>query len=232
MHWLHTFSSTLFTFFFIHAKRGRKALEDTLSILPDFSGWLVHDCWSSYFRFTGCQHSLCGAHIIRELTALQEKNILWAKWFQRYLFTLFKMTQANDGVLPKPMQQRALALFERIAQYVDAIEPQPQKIEGKKGKPKATKDRNLLNRLVKRREVVLAFAFHQEVPFTNNLAKRDLRPIKTKQKVSGCFRTEAGADQHARIYGYISSTRKNNLNIFNELKSIFEGNPSTIFEGG
>lgn len=231
LHWLHTFSSTLFTFFFIHAKRGRKALEDTMSLLPDFSGWLVHDCWSSYFRFTGCRHALCGAHIIRELTALQEKNIVWAKWFQRYLFTLFEMTQKNNGVIPKPMQQKALALFDRIAQYADAIEPQPQKIEGKKGKPKSTKGRNLLNRLVKHREAVLAFAFHQEVPFTNNLAERDLRPIKTKQKVSGCFRTKAGADNHARIYGYISSARKNNLNIFKELKSIFDGNPSAIFEG-
>ena len=88
-----------------------------------------------------------------------------------------------------------------------------------------------MNRLVKHREAVLAFAFHQQVPFTNNLAERDLRPIKTKQKVSGCFRTKAGADNHARIYGYISSARKNNLNIFKELKSIFEGNPSAIFEG-
>ena len=224
--------STLFTFFFVHAKRGRKALEDSMSILPDFSAWLVHDCWSSYFRFTGCRHALCGAHIIRELTALEEKNIVWAKWFKRYLFTLFEMTQMNDGVIPKAMQAKALALFDRIVQYADAIEPQPKKVEGKKGKPKASKGRNLLNRLVKHREAVLAFAFHQQVPFTNNLAERDLRPIKTKQKVSGCFRTKTGADKHARIYGYISSARKNNLNIFKELKSIFDGNPSAIFEGG
>ncbi|MEM9992411.1 MAG: IS66 family transposase, partial [Bacteroidota bacterium] len=231
LHWLHTFSSTLFTFFFVHARRGRKALEDSMSLLPGFSAWLVHDCWSSYFRFTGCRHALCGAHIIRELTALEEKNIIWAKWFKRYLLTLFERAQTNDGVLPKSMQQKALLLFDRIAQYADAIEPQPKKIEGKKGKPKATKGRNLLNRLVKHREAVLAFAFHQEVPFTNNLAERDLRPIKTKQKVSGCFRTKVGADKHARIYGYISSARKNNLNIFKELKSIFDGNTSAIFEG-
>ena len=229
LHWLHTFSSALFTFFFVHPKRGRKALEDSMSLLPDFKSWLVHDCWSSYFRFTGCRHALCGAHIIRELTALHEKEVVWAKWFQRYLFTLFKIVQDNDGVLPKAIQPKALLLFDKIVAAADAIEPPPQKIKGKRGKPKATKGRNLLNRLSKHKMAVVAFALHPEVPFTNNLAERDLRPIKTKQKVAGCFRTRKGAHNHARIYGFVSSARKHHLNIFKELRSIFEGDPSSIF---
>ena len=230
LHWLHVFSSVLFTFFFVHARRGKKALEDSMSLLPDFSGWLVHDCWSSYFKFTGCKHALCGAHIIRELTALYEKDVKWAIWFRRYLFTLFDIVQANDGILPVELQAKALALFDRIVVLADEIEPLPEKIKGKKGKPKSTKGRNLLNRLVKHREGVLAFAFHKEVPFTNNLAERDLRPIKTKQKVSGSFRTLKGAQNHARIYGFISTARKHQLNIFNELKNIFEGNHSSSFQ--
>jgi transposase len=55
------------------------------------------------------------------------------------------------------------------------------------------------------------------------LAERDLRPIKTKQKVAGSFRTIEGAQRHARIYGFISSVRKNQLNIFKELNNIFKG---------
>jgi transposase len=229
LHWLHVFSSTLFTYFFVHAKRGTKALQDAASVLPDFKGWLVHDCWSSYFQFTGCKHALCGAHIIRELNALEEKGIIWAEWFRRYLLTVYDMTEQNDGVLPKDVRIRAIKLYDTIAALADGIEPQP--IKGKRGRPKSTKGRNLLNRLVQHREAVLAFACHREVPFTNNLAERDLRPIKTKQKVSGCFRTKNGADNHARIYGFISTARKHQISIFNELKKVFDKKDSFIVEG-
>ena len=229
LHWLHVFSSVLFTYFFVHANRGKKALEDTMSLLPNFKAWLVHDCWNSYFKFTGCKHALCGAHLIRELTALDEKGVKWAKWFIRYLFSVYDLTQANGGVLSKEQQDKALKLFEKIAAYADEIEPQT--IKGKKGRPKSTKGRNLLNRLVQHQEGVLAFAFHQQVPFTNNLAERDLRPIKTKQKVSGCFRTLKGAQNHTRIYGFISTARKHQVNIFNELKKVFDLENSFIIKG-
>ncbi len=223
LHWLHVFSTSLYTFFFVHSHRGKKALQDTMSILPSFSGWVVHDCWSSYFSFTGFKHALCGAHLLRELHALVQNNVVWASWFRRYLLTLFYLTQQNDGGLTAAQQHKALLLFEKIAAAAHEIEPLPQKQEGKKGRPKATKGRNLLNRLVKHQKAVLAFAFHQEVPFTNNLAERDLRPAKTKQKVSGCFRTFKGAQTHARINSFISTVRKQQLNIFNELKKVFEG---------
>ena len=70
---------------------------------------------------------------------------------------------------------------------------------------------------------MLAFAFNKEVPFTNNQAERDLRPAKTKQKVAGSFRKLEGAKKYARIYGFISTTRKHQFSIFNELKKAFSG---------
>lgn len=69
-----------------------------------------------------------------------------------------------------------------------------------------------------------------QVPFTNNLAQRDLRPVKVKQKVSGCFRTFDEASYYARIAGFVSTVRKNNLNVFKELCRIFNDTPSSIFE--
>ena len=229
LHWLHVFSSVLYTFFFVHEKRGKEALNDPQSILPKYSGWVVHDCWASYFKFDGVKHALCGAHILRELYALDEKEIKWAKWFVRYLLTLLHLSKQNDnGCLTKQQQQKALLLYEKICAYANKIEPLPQKKEGAKGRAKATKGRNLLTRLIKHQDGILAFAFHSEVPFTNNLAERDLRPIKTKQKVAGCFRTLEGAQRHARIFGFISTVRKNKLNIFNELKNLFD-NKKTAF---
>ena len=88
---------------------------------------------------------------------------------------------------------------------------------------KQTKGRNLLDRLSKHQSAVLAFAFHAEVPSTNNQAERDIRPTKTKMKVSGCFRTEYGARIYARVQSLVSTVRKLNGNPFHELYTVLSG---------
>lgn len=223
LHWLHVSCNKLFTYLFIHANRGKKALEDSMSVLPDFKNWAIHDCWKTYFGFEQCKHGICGAHILRELTALEEKQIQWAVWFKRYLCCLYYMTNQGKGKLSIEQQQKALALFDKIWAYADQAEPPPEKIPGKRGKPKATKGRNLLIRLKEHQQAVLAFAFYEEVPFTNNQAERDLRPAKIKQKIAGSFRTFEGAQRYARIMGFISTTRKHQFSVFNELKAAFKG---------
>jgi len=223
LHWLHTCCNSLFTYLFVHLKRGKEALLDTPSLLPDFKNWAIHDCWSSYFSFTHCKHGICGAHLLRELTALIQKDTQWAVWFKRYLLTLYYQSDQGKGQLNTLQQQKALLLFNKIWNYADQAEPPPVKTPGKRGRPKATKGRNLLNRLKQHQSEVLAFAFNKEVPFTNNQAERDLRPAKTKQKVAGSFRKLEGAKKYARIYGFISTTRKHQFSIFNELKKAFSG---------
>lgn len=221
LHWLHTACTKAFTYLFVHPNRGKKALEDPASILPDFTNWAVHDCWKSYFNFDQCLHAICGAHILRELEALKEKGVQWASWFQRYLLALYRLSDQGKGQLNPDQQQKALALFETIWKYADQIEPQPKKQKGKRGRPKATKGRNLLIRFKEHQPALLAFAIHQEVPFTNNQGERDLRPAKTKQKVSGCFRTLEGAKIFARILGFVSTTRKQKRNVFHEMRAVF-----------
>lgn len=75
LHWLHTACNNMFTHLFVHVKRGKEALRDSDSILPSFKNWAIHDCWQSYFDFINCLHGICGAHILRELTALEENQI-------------------------------------------------------------------------------------------------------------------------------------------------------------
>ncbi len=187
LHWLHVFANKLCSYFFVHKKRGKEALEDPVSILPDYNGWVVHDCWTSYFNFDGIKHALCGAHILRELYALDEKGVFWARWFVRYLLTLLHLVRRNGGVLTVDEQKKALSLFGKIHAHADRIEPPPEKKKGKRGRAKATKGRNLLDRLMDNQDALLAFAFHQEVPFTNNLAERDLRPSQNQAESRRMF---------------------------------------------
>ena len=129
LHWLHVFSNLLYTFLFVHPNRGKKALRDEQSILPTYQGWVVHDCWSSYFKFKGIKHALCGAHLLRELYALEEKcgiSAQWAKWFRQYLLTLLHLTKQNGGALTKEQQDKAVELFKKICTNANKIEPKPE----------------------------------------------------------------------------------------------------------
>ena len=114
--------------------------------------------------------------------------------------------------------------YNLICTLGERAEPPPYKTSGKRGRYKRTKGRNLVERLIREKDAVLAFAFNKEVPFTNNLAERDIRPAKVKQKVSNCFRTFSGAEIYARIAGFVSTARKHDRNIFSELCNTFSGN--------
>ncbi len=220
LQWLHVASNALFTYLFVHPKRGKIAIESLQSILPNFKNYLMHDCWASYFGLSDAKHLICNAHLIRELQALIEKNSQWAVCMQKYLLDLFHLSK--DTILPKELLPKYVREFHQICQRGFAEEPIPIKIEGKKGKIAKSKGRNLLERLSANQDAILSFAFHEGLPFTNNQAERDIRAVKTKQKVSACFRTVAGANHYARIQGFISTIRKQNQNPFQNLKSVFE----------
>jgi len=220
LQWLHTASSPLFTYLFMHAKRGVLALRSDKSILDKITGWLVHDCWSSYFGFDNMKHAICGAHILRELEGLVENGkSKWAGVFKTFLMSVYEMP-FEESV---KRRQHIEARYHLICSLGERAEPPPYKTPGKRGRNKRTKGRNLVERLIREKDAVLAFAFNKEVPFTNNLAERDIRPVKVKQKISNGFRTFSGAEIYARIEGFVSTARKHNRNVFSELCTTFEG---------
>lgn len=217
--WLHVACNALYTYLFVHDKRGKFAIESDKSILQDCSNYLMHDCWSSYFALDQATHLICNAHIVRELQALIENGSQWALVMQKYLLNLFEITK--EQALPTNLLPKYLKEFHQICQQGFLQEPTPIKLSGKKGKLKKSKGLNLLERLYQNQDAVLSFAFHQDLPFTNNQAERDLRPIKTKIKVSACFRTSTGANHYARIQSFVSTVRKHGLNPLQQLQAIF-----------
>ncbi len=219
--WEHVASNEFYTALFIHPQRGAGAHQTDISILPSFQNWAVHDCWSTYFNFTGCQHAVCGAHLLREFTALIETGSKWAQNFHAFLLDLYERSDKGMAAIPTKERSRVLRKYQDLLQQADQEEPPPT--QKPRGKPKKTKGRNLFDRLAKHQDAVLAFAFHETVPFSNNQAERDIRPTKTKMKVSGCFRTQYGAEIYARIQSFISTVRKLQFNPFNELYTVLSG---------
>ena len=222
-HWMHTACTSSLTYLFVSKYRGAKAIGSPESVIPYFNGWAVHDCWATYFTFHNCRHVLCGAHLLRELQALIEEGNKWAKMLKDFLMDLYLKTNKGRGKIEDftPFSLN----YDEICRYADINESKPPpKTNKTRGKTKQTKGRNLLDRFVKYKSAVLAFAQNEEVPFTNNQAERDVRPCKTKQKISNCFRTVEGANIYARIQGFISTVRKQEQNVFDMIKLSFTPN--------
>lgn len=218
LQWVHTACSESFCYLFLHPNRGKKALKDPKSVLRDFKSWAVHDCYASYFTFQDCKHAICNAHILRELQALKEQNRVWAGQMHDFLMALYKDTEKGAQSI-NDLEKQAVyrATYAQICLGADKEEPLLE--AGARGKPKKTKGRNLLDRLMKYRGAVLAFAFEQGVPFTNNLAEQAIRHVKIKQKIA-VFRTKTGAEVYLRIQGFINTVKKHAKNVFQELLKV------------
>lgn len=227
--WMHVFSTTWYTYFYWSQHRGQKAHRED-GLLPNYQGILMHDAYKSYFVFD-CEHTLCNAHLLRELQAIYEHSAqeYWSVQLTRLLraawSTVKSAKAAGDVNLPEHEQLRILALFDRIIASAHQRHPHAQRKQGQRGKVGQSDVRNLLDRLIRYKDAYLRFVVDFRVPFDNNLAERDIRMAKLQQKISGSFRTSHGAHAFCRIRSYISTLRKQKHDILTALSSLLDGQP-------
>lgn len=228
-HWLHTVGTETLTYYQPHQNRGQKAT-NAIGILPAFTGTLVHDAWATYFVYQQLVHALCNAHHLRDLTAIVENDQQqWAALMIRCLLSAKQLvddaSRAGETDLPADQLERIHQLYDAIVALGLAENPLPdtRPPPAKRGRPKKTKARNLVERFDDHKEAVLRFVHDFKVPFDNNLAERDIRMMKVQQKISGCFRSWQGAEQFCLLRTYISTIRKQGLNVWQALGSLFDG---------
>ena len=228
LHWLHTVSTRLLTWYYAHKRRGCEAMD--AGILADYRGRAVHDCWKSYFDYD-CDHALCNSHLLRELTFLwEEQDQNWAKDMMDHLLGIKAAVATARAVgltaLPPSDQERFLQGYNRILQAGYAQNPlAPAQGPKRRGRRKQSKARNLLDRFRDHPNEILAFMRDFAVPFDNNQSERDLRMMKLRQKISGTFRSFTALVNFCRIRGYVSTARKNGLNALDALQRVFLDNP-------
>ena len=229
--WLHVASTAELTYYFVHPKRGREAI-DEMAVLPTFKGISVHDGWASYFKYL-CTHVLCNAHHLRELRFIAERyEQPWANAMMRLLTTIKALVDSaqTDGhdALSAPQLLGFKVIYQAL--LADGFKANPPPLvradaPKKRGRTKQSPPKNLLDRLKRHETAVLAFMHDFRVPFDNNQAERDVRMMKLKQKISGCFRSADGAREFCRIRGYISTLRKQGLTVLDALKRTFMESP-------
>lgn len=222
--WLHCTSNGAWTHYFPHEKRGSDAMDEA-GILPRFKGILCHDHWKPYFNY-GFAHALCNAHHLRELLcAWEQDKQAWAKDMNELLKEINCSVDNAGGALGCDEAKQYRKRYRDLLKKAEIECPPPEKPPGKakRGRVKRSKSRNLLERLINHEEDVLRFMENPLVPFTNNLGENDIRMTKVQQKISGCFRSQEGAQIFCRIRGYLSTCRKQGISSSQAMTLVFEG---------
>ena len=231
-HWVHSASTLWFTHLTISAKRGQEGM-DASGVLPWFTGKAVHDCWAPYWKYPLSLHSLCCAHLLRELVAAQERHPdqKWAMELEKFLLA---MKKAKDDAIRAGLDkfsEKKMAKFGReydkiirLGYTENPLPAEDDKSAKKRGRKKKGKTLALLERLDKYKGSVCLFAYDFTVPFTNNLAEQDIRMVKTKTKVSGCFRSLLGAENYLKIMSYVGTVKKHGKSAYEAIKQAISGN--------
>lgn len=230
MRWVHSASTTTLTWYHLDDKRGQTAI-DTMGVLGGMSApqVAVHDGWMPYLKpcYQNVAHALCNAHHLRELTGWVEHDPDQHAWAQTMIDLLLEghklVCEAKMAGKPR-LEPKVLAnLLDRWRKAVEvAYHANP---------PPAGKGRGKVLALVDRMDgfttEIWRFAHNFTVPFDNNQAERDIRMVKLQQKISGGWRSDHGGRDWLRIRSYISTLRKNGIDMLTGLHDALTGNPWT-----
>lgn len=230
--WLHCVSNEWWTYFYPHEKRGFEAMV-AMGVLPGFQQVLCHDHWKPYFKFD-CIHALCNAHHLRELQrAFEEEKQEWAKDLKALLLEINQAVDDAGGQLSSADSIKYRQKYQKLLQEGEKECPPPDESQknGKRGRMKRSRARNLLERLIDYEAETLRFMDDKAVPFSNNQGENDIRMTKVQQKISGCFRTMKGALIFCRVRSYLSTCKKHGVPASEALILLFEGKlPSFLYD--
>jgi transposase len=230
LHWLHVACTRLLTYYGVHRKRGKEAM-DAIGILPNFTGRAIHDGFKTYFKYNNAKHGLCNQHHLRSFDFLKERHP--QKWVTNMADLLLTIKTKVESAKKKSKTSLSPQAITDFSTQYDALlkhgfkkNPLP-KLAGpvKRGRPKQSFARNLLDHLSDHKEAILAFMLAFDVPFDNNQAERDIRMMKVRQKISGCFRSQHGAEIFCAVRGYISTARKNGQPVLQAIYDALDGQP-------
>jgi len=224
--WMHVASTGLYTLIHASMTRGTEAIERA-GVLIGYHGVVIHDRLALYWKLKA-KHGLCAAHLLRDLADVATVATQTA-WAAELAALLVEINTACDQARLRGLKTVAPAAKRAFAARYDALVAQGQAANPEPvRRPRDYLERrshNLVTAFATHRSSILRYMHDLDVAFTNNQAERDLRPTKLHRKISGCFRSQAGAERFAHLRSYLSTTRKNGITAIDSLTRLFEGDP-------
>ncbi len=225
--WLHVASNPEYAYFKVTPGRSFEDIR-SVGVLEGYAGRSIHDFLPAYLKFGELKHGLCNAHHLRDLTAIEE--LTGQEWPGKVIGLLLESKELVESRAAAGEEPRGDEIAEIRATYQEILiegydkNPEPEPVPGKRGRPARGKALNMLDRLAAYEEETLAFVIHG-VPFDNNEAERDLRMMKTRQKISGCFRTLDWSNRFAKVRSVIATAKKKKACVYEVLQKLFSNPP-------
>ena len=195
---------------------------DTGGVLPDYAGTIVRDGYAGYTHLTDALHAWCGAHLLRDLAAFhraEPDRQVWAKAMADLLLDAHQHAQDARARGAEHLDEQTLTDLRR--RYLGAYTAGIRDNQNRAG-PLARDAAALARRFRDHQDMILRFVVDLAVPFTNNQAERDLRPVKIQQRTSGgTWRTLAGLADFAVVQSYLSTARKWGIDSIDALTQLF-----------
>lgn len=198
---------------------------DAGGVLPGFTGTLVRDGYAAYRHLTDADHAWCGAHLIRDLRGVHESDPAGQQWAEVMAGTLLMAKKMTEQAVAAGRDTLSTDEISHIrACYAGAVAYGRQQNPPDNG-GKLPRAGTLVERFVTHRDMILWFTVDLAVPFTNNQAERDLRPVKLQQKISATWRTLQGLADFATLRSYLSTATKHGKDALDVLEQLFTTGP-------
>ena len=225
--WMHVVSTGLFTLIHASVTRGGDAIDEA-GVLRGYRGVIVHDRLAMYWKLKA-KHGLCAAHLLRDLADVAI-GVTQTAWAAGLAGLLVEINAACDDARRRGLKQLGPSHQRAFAARYDALVAQglaanPEPASGRKRDYCQRRSFNLATAFATHRKAILRYMYDLDVAFTNNQAERDLRPTKLHRKISGCFRSQHGAERFAHLRSYLSTTRKHGVPAIEALTRLFTGDP-------
>jgi len=218
---VRTHSNDISTLYTVNPKKDMEGVERD-GILTGFVGILSHDHEAKFYNY-GTAHATCGDHLCRTLKGLHDlEKIPWAGLMRDYML---KMNKHKNEDLDKDISTCNQKLLESFEKGYDDLISRGRVELGRMQENELGYNEfdNMLDRLTDYKDCYLLFMRDYKAPFTNSLAERDLRMLKTKEKVSGVFRSWNGIKNYLSIRSFISTIKKRKMNLFLAITQVIGG---------
>lgn len=222
---VRNYSTNEYTLLIPTIGKGKKYIEQS-NILNRYTGDLVHDHETVIYNY-GTRHVECNVHISRYLKGCHENT--HNKWALKMRSLLCSLNEYKKEQKSKGIEKLSDEKLEKYSQRYDEILEEGY-AENKKIKSKYLRqdEQRLLNRMKKYKENHLLFLYDFNMPFDNNLSERDLRHVKSKQKISGHFNSMNGIENYLNIKSIIGTCKKQSINFYEVISNLYKNTPVTI----
>ena len=207
LHWNWIFQTDVLTYVYQLKSRGQQAIDSKFpNGLPNST--LVTDRHRSYFNMNVKDHQVCLAHLLRNAEYLNELDTKqdWSRRFIHLISHAIDLRRAGD-ITKRKIKVLNTQMKNLLGESLTHLDEEFESF--KKG-------------ILKVKDYLFNFLTDPHVPYDNNASERGVRKIKIKQKVSGCFRTDGGADDFAKLHSIAETAMKNGNSKFNAILAVVQ----------